>query len=93
MNDPRLASVLQAASGRIQAAIAAAADKVAVQLPPLALSATSGTVRARCTRCAVRAGVASAERKPGASRAPAACAAGAMERKRYQLLALAAETA
>lgn len=47
MNDPRLASVLQAASGRIQAAIAAAADKVAVQLPPLALSATSGTVRAQ----------------------------------------------
>jgi len=37
--------VLQAAAGRIQAAIAAAVDKAAVQLAPLALSATSGTVR------------------------------------------------
>lgn len=45
MHDPRLASVLQAAAGRIQAAIAAAVDKAAVQLAPLALSATSGTVR------------------------------------------------
>src|SRR3989344_255207 len=45
VHDPRLASVLQAAAGRIQAAIAAAADKAAVQLAPLALSATSGTVR------------------------------------------------
>ena len=45
MHDPRLASVLQAASGRIQAAIAAAVDKAAVQLAPLALSATSATVR------------------------------------------------
>ena len=45
MHDPRLASVLQAAAGRIQAAITAAVDKAAVQLAPLALSATSGTVR------------------------------------------------
>jgi len=45
VHDPRLASVLQAAAGRIQAAIAAAVDKAAVQLAPLALSATSGTVR------------------------------------------------
>ena len=45
MNDPRLANVLQAASGRIQAAISAALDKVAVQLPTQAMAATSGTVR------------------------------------------------
>lgn len=45
MNDPRLANVLQAASGRIQAAISAALDKVAVQLPPQAMAATSGTLR------------------------------------------------
>jgi len=45
VNDPRLANVLQAASGRIQAAISAALDKVAVQLPTQAMAATSGTVR------------------------------------------------
>jgi hypothetical protein len=45
VHDPRLASMLQAAAGRIQAAVTAAVDKAAVQLAPLALSATSGMVR------------------------------------------------
>lgn len=45
MHDHRLASALQAAAGRIQAAVMAAVDKAALQLAPLALSATSGTVR------------------------------------------------
>ncbi|MCH8179788.1 MAG: DUF1631 family protein [Proteobacteria bacterium] len=51
MNDPRLDSVLQAAASRIQAAVSKAVDKVAVQLGPLALAATSNQARQQLMTC------------------------------------------
>jgi hypothetical protein len=51
VNDPRLDTVLQAAAGRIQAAVLAAVDKALVQLGPLALAATSNQARQQLMAC------------------------------------------
>lgn len=45
MTDPRLDTVLKAASGRLKLAVSTALDQVAAQLRPLTLAATSNAVR------------------------------------------------